>query len=164
MYRPNCPYCGSVQTRYSQKNSKKFEEAHTCNNCGRQFSIAFSNTRKKRGFLSKLILTLLGGAAIYVIITLIFNHITNQNQNSSVNTSKEEPTISNQELKPLTETIEPTQPIPKQEEEKPQTEQNSQTYLIEENNKQKEDQRSIADSQNKDDTLSIKTTLRNKTE
>ena len=180
MYRPNCPYCGSTQTRYSQQKSDLFQEAHTCNNCGRQFSVALSNPKKKRGFLSTLILALLGGAVICVAIIFIFGRTSHQNSSSPI--VEKQTSVADQELKPLSnETVVPDQTVestptpiptpepPKQEEFTPQAEQNAHAYTptaedYKRLEQEKQNQKSIADSQSQNDTISIKTTLRNKSE
>ncbi|WP_269915026.1 hypothetical protein [Acinetobacter sp. HY1485] len=178
MYRPNCPFCGSTQTRYSQQKSNLFQESHTCNNCGRQFSVTLSNPKKKRGFLSTLILALLGGAAIFIVIVFMFGRTSHQSSPSP--TIEKQPSVADQELKPLSnETITPTQTVeptpipepqlPKQEDFPTQAEQNAHAYTptaedYKRLEQEKQSQKSIADSQSQNDTLSIKTTLRNKSE
>lgn len=174
MSRPNCPYCGSVQTRYNSRNSNLFEEIHSCKNCGRQFSISFSNSdpKKKRGFFETLVLGVLGG--VIIVIAVIFTFGRTSHQESATTTIDQSQSVADQELKPLnsnpvvTAEITPEQQPIEQEEFTPQAEEAAHSYTPTQddyqNVKQEEKPESISDSQNQNDTLSIKTTIRNKSE
>ena len=63
--RPNCPHCGSIQTKYNSKQSNLSELIYKCNNCGYQFIINVdleplqkgtnsSASKKVFGFFTKL--------------------------------------------------------------------------------------------------------------
>ncbi len=132
---------------------------------------------KKRGFFKTLFIILFW--LIIGFLALAF-FLSKDKSNSSKPSETETLNVADQELKPLSnETVAPTQtaeptPIPtpeppKQEEFTPQAEQNAHAYVptaedYKRLEQEKQSQKSIADSQSQDDTISIKTTLRNKSE
>ncbi|KAF1013163.1 MAG: hypothetical protein GAK29_04737 [Acinetobacter bereziniae] len=137
--RPNCPHCGSIQTKYNSKQSNLSELIYKCNNCGYQFiinvnleplqrSINTSAPKKKGSFLGKLFKWMI----IFIIAFLAISYALDAIKPSGKPNSK----------KPV----------------EVQTSRSSIQDPFDKESKSKQD--SIENSTNQNDTLSIKTTIR----
>lgn len=152
--RPKCPHCNSIQTKYNSKQSSLSELIYKCNNCGYQFiinvdleplqkSINPPTLKKKRfGFFTKL----LGWIFLAVIAFFAYMVIFHRADHSQKSITKSEPTE-------ITDNT-------------PQNESILHQVFSEDDEKAVHkyippaEKKSIANSSNPNDTLSIKTTIR----
>lgn len=176
MSRPNCPYCGSIQTRYNSKSSSSFVDAYSCKNCGNKFVIEREVSQEpsytigelsqpKRRIISKVV----GFIILLILVGIAYNWISKPKHHKAEQEESSQ-NVSDQELKPLngndmqveehvtTPSDETKQEFSKQAEE----DAHAYTPTKEDAKRFEKEKKGIANSQDMNDTLSIKTTLREK--
>ncbi|MEG0347236.1 MAG: hypothetical protein RR605_04210 [Acinetobacter sp.] len=176
MSKVSCPYCGSVQVKAMANQPKKYprpsdpvalvdwQKGYDCKKCGNDFVVAPPKPKKPVGFFTKL----MGWMLLVVIAFMAYMIIANPAKDNKTDTANEPDSIEqviketesqDSDLKyneddPTPVAIEPTvnQEFTKEAEEA------AHAYIP----PVEEPQKSIADSKDQGDTLSIKTTLREK--
>lgn len=177
MSRISCPYCDSVQVKAMSNQPKKYprpvdpialadwQRGYDCKKCGNDFIIT---PPKPIGFLGALIRIIFW---LIVVSSVIAFFVKNNDSNTATSepdsieqiineTESENSDLKYNEGDPTPVAIEPTinQEFSKEAEEA------AHAYIppLEEQNPQREEQeqKSIADSQDQSETLSIKTTIR----
>jgi DNA-directed RNA polymerase subunit RPC12/RpoP len=158
MSRVSCPYCGSVQVKAMSNQPKKYprpadpialanwQRGYDCKKCGNDFVVTPPKPKKPLGFFGKLF----KWAFILLIAFMALAYFIGDDKPAKKDTPKEqssqhEPTISSAE-------------DPLDQEFSKEAEEAAHAYIPLETKK------SIADSQDQSETLSIKTTLRAKDE
>lgn len=171
MSKVSCPYCGSVQVKAMSNQPKKYprpsdpialadwQKGYDCKKCGNDFILKPSKSSGCLGLILRAIFWL-----IIVISLIIFFRSFNKTENTVVEPDSIEKLINDKESQdsdlkynegdPTPVAIE----YPRNEEFSKEAEEAAHAYIppIEET------QKSIENSSNSDETLSIKTTLREK--
>lgn len=161
MSQISCPYCGSVQVKAMANQPKKYprptdpialadwQKGYDCKKCGNDFVVTPPKPKKPVGFFTKL----LGWALLAVIGFFIYMAIANPSKNDT--TTAKEP--ASEQTKQASE--------PKQDESiLHEVFSEDAEKAAHENIPTEEDYKSIENSEDQNDTLSIKTTLRAKDE
>lgn len=156
-----CPYCNSVQVKAMANQPKKYprptnpalladwQKGYDCKKCGNDFIVMPPKPKKPISFFSKLI-----KYSLIFIIALIVISIFIEANESSGDSPKEE--AATKAVEPET-IIEPEiKEDPLDQEFSKEAEEAAHAYIA----PVEEPQKSIADSQDMSDTLSIKTTIR----
>lgn len=153
--RPNCPHCGSIQTKYNSKQSNLSKLVYKCNNCGYQFiievnleplqkSINAQGSKKPTGFFGKLL-----GWIIFIIFASII-------YSAFISPSTDKKPEAKSEDKSQVVDNAPLEEDPLKQEFSKEAEEAAHAYIP----PVEEPQKSISDSQDQSDTLNIKTTIR----
>ncbi|WP_334421043.1 hypothetical protein [Acinetobacter soli] len=157
MSQVKCPYCGSVQVKAMTNQPKKYprpsdpedlarwQKGYDCKKCGNDFIVT---PPKPLSFIAKLctwILVLLVGYFIYSALTSDSSQTDNNDSKQTKEVS--EPKQSNSEQNPLNQEF------------SKESEEAAHAYISPEVEKP---HKSIANSSDQNDTLSISTTLREK--
>lgn len=179
MSQIKCPYCGSVQVKAMANQPKKYprpsdpvaladwQKGYDCKKCGNDFVVMAPEPPKPKkpvGFFTKL----LGWALLAVIGFFVYMVIANPAKDNKIDTANEPDSIdkiinetesNNSDLKynegdPTPVAIE----APNNQEFSKEAEEAAHAYIP----PVEEAQQSIEDSEDQDETLSIKTTLREK--
>ena len=169
MSRVSCPYCGSVQVKAMSNQPKKYprpadpialadwQRGYDCKKCGNDFIFT---PPKPLGLIAKLC----GWILLGVVALFLYSAFTSPAKKSSPVTQETRP----DEIVEETHQEEVIPPIPEdnplEQEFSKEAEEAAHAYIppLEEQNPQREEQeqKSIADSQDQSETLSIKTTIR----
>lgn len=157
MSKVSCPYCGSIQVKAMSNQPKKYprpsdpdalanwQKGYDCKKCGNDFVVT---PPKPTSILVKL----LGWALLGVIGFFIYMAVTSP--------AKDAASTKNQEATQITENA-PQEEDPLKQEFSKEAEEAAHAYIPPTT---EPEQKSIADSQDQNDTLSIKTTVRAKDE
>lgn len=161
MSQISCPYCGSVQVKAMANQPKKYprptdpialadwQKGYDCKKCGNDFVVTPPKPKKPVGFFTKL----LGWALLAVIGFFIYMAIANPSKNDA--TTAKEPV--SEQAKQVSEPIQDESILN-------QVFSEDAEKAAHENIPTEEDYKSIKNSEDQTDTLSIKTTLRAKDE
>ena len=166
MSQVRCPFCRSVQVKAMANQPKKYprptdpialvdwQRGYDCKKCGNDFVITPPEPKKPLGFFGKLIKY----SVIFVIALIAFSiFIEAINRSDSEPTNKE---TTKEETTQITDNA-PREEDPLKQEFSKEAEEAAHAYIP---LTTEPEQKSIADSQDQNDTLSIKTTVRAKDE
>lgn len=158
MSKINCPYCGSVQIKAMANQPKKYprpsdpislqnwQRGFDCKKCGNDFVVTPPKPKKPAGFFTKL----LGWLLLIVIGFIVYAAIFTPNKDAS----KKDKPVKEVTVKKESSTKDDD---PSKQEFSKEAEEAAHAYIPQLDKNQPE---SIKGSDNQNDTLSIKTTVR----
>lgn len=158
MSQVKCPYCGSIQVKAMSNQPKKYprpfdpedfqrwQRGYDCKKCGNDFIIT---PPKPLGLFAKLC----GYILLAIIVFVVYSALTQDDNKNTISTKEDKP----DETQIIDHTPSAQQEDPLKQEFSKEAEEAAHAYIppIEE-----KPHKSISDSQDQNDTLSIKTTIR----